>query len=363
MLDVDYMRLALTLAERGRLTARPNPMVGAVIVKDGRIVGCGFHVRPGEVHAEVAAIHDANCDIEGSTVFVNLEPCSFTGRTPPCADALIDQRVARVVCAIVDPNACVSGGGVERLRDVGIDVEVGTLAAEAERLNAAYLTHRHTGRPYVSLKWAQSLDGTIATTTGDSKWITGKQARARAHALRAEAQAVVVGVDTVVADNPALTVRHVSGEDPTPVILDSTCRTPPDAAAIRPGETIVATTVRSGKEDRGRLEAAGAEVLVVEENDTGRLSISRFLRALGERGLVHVLVEGGSRVAAGFLSSGCADRLVAFVAPRLLGTGITSVADLGIRHVKGHIPLSRVETVWAGDDLVYTADIGALPWE
>ena len=354
MIDADYIRLALTLAERGRLTARPNPMVGVVVVRDGQIIGSGYHVKPGTAHAEVAAIEHAGGRVAGSTVYVNLEPCSFEGRTPPCADLLVEREVARVVCCLEDPDARVSGAGFDRLRTAGIDVEVGLLAEEARRLNAAYLTHRRTLRPYVTLKLAQSIDGSIATRTGDAKWITGMAARTRGHALRAEAQAIVVGVATVLADDPALTVRHVCGEDPLRVILDTHLRTPEDATCVS-GAMIV--TTQSGGKAAERLERAGAEIVTVEADESGHPSVRALLAVLGTRDIIHVLVEGGSQMAAAFLKAGVVDQIAVFTAPRMLGEGVPSVADLGIQTVEAGVELADVRTEWLGRDLLYLADV------
>lgn len=354
MIDADYIRLALTLAERGRLTARPNPMVGAVVVRDGRILGSGYHLKPGTAHGEVAAIENAGGCVAGSTVYVNLEPCSFEGRTPACADLLVEREVARVVCCLEDPDTRVSGAGYDRLRNAGIEVEVGLLAEEGERLNAAYLTHRRTGRPYVTLKLAQSIDGSIATQVGDAGWITGEVARVRGHSMRAEAQAIVVGVGTLLADDPALTVRHVEGEDPLRVVLDTHLRTPADAACL-PGAMILTTD--AGGKTRARLEAAGAEIVTVEADESGRPSIQALLDVLGDRDIIHVLVEGGSKVAAGFLKVGVVDRIAAFTAPRMLGAGVPSVADLGIQTVDAGVELTGVQTEWLGHDLLYLADV------
>ncbi len=355
VIDADYIRQALTLAERGRLTARPNPMVGAVVVRDGEILGRGYHVRPGTAHAEVAAIDDAGGEVAGSTVYLTLEPCAFEGRTPACADLLVNRNVGRVVCCLEDPDARVSGAGFERLRDAGITVEVGLLADEAEKLNTAYLTHRRTGRPNVTLKLAQSLDGSIATCTGDSKWITGVAARARGHGLRAEAQAIVVGVGSVLADDPRLTVRHVEGENPLRVVLDTQLRTPPDAKCL-PGATIVAAN-GADADARKQLEASGARIMTVATDETGRPRVEALLDTLGSEDVIHVLVEGGSRVATAFLRARCVDRIAMFISPRMLGAGIPSVDDLGIRRIEESVQLSNVRTEWLGSDLLYEGDV------
>lgn len=351
MIDSDYIRLALTLAERGRQTTRPNPMVGAVVVRDGQILGRGYHAEPGGPHAEVAAIEDAGGCVRGSTVYVTLEPCCVQGRTPACTDLLIDRGVTRVVCCHADPDTRVSGEGFARLREAGVEVEVGVLEDVAEALNEVYLAHRRTGRPFVTLKLAQSIDGSIATRQGDSRWITGRLARTRGHQMRAEAQAVMVGVATVLADDPALTVRHVDGADPLRVVVDSQLQTPPDAACL---PAMIVTTSEDTEASR-RLEAAGAEVVQVGADDTGRPSVSALMEYLGARDVIHVLVEGGSRLAASCLKAGAVDRVAMFAAPRVLGSGVPSIDDLGIQTVDAGVELAGVRTEWLGDDLLYTA--------
>ena len=355
MTDKDYMRIALDLAERGRLTARPNPMVGAVAVHDGRIVGKGYHHEPGQPHAEVHALSTVQPGLDNVAVYATLEPCSFTGRTPPCSDFLIDRGVKRVVCAMVDPDKRVSGKGIQRLRDAGVETEVGVLEADAKHLNAAYLKHRETGFPYVTLKLAQSLDGSIATRTGDSKWITGEAARTKAHALRAEAQVVVVGVGTILADDPQLNVRKVKGQDPVKVVFDSTLRTPSGARVHSGAPLVLATGAVVDPERRRSAEEAGAEVWVTKRRDTP--SAREVLRLLAERDVIHVLVEGGSRIAASFLKERLVDRIVTFIAPKVIGDGVPSVGSLEFDGVADAVILVGPTVEWLGDDVVYTADV------
>lgn len=347
------MRLALDLAARGRTTARPNPMVGAVVVKDGRIVGSGYHERPGSGHAEVNALAGVSDEeARGSTVYVTLEPCSFTGRTPPCADLLVERNVARVVCAIEDPDARVSGQGFARLREAGIQVDVGPLAADAERLNAAYLTHRRCGRPIVTLKIAQSLDGSTGLLSGASKWITGPAARRRGHALRAEHQAIAVGIGTVLADDPALTVRHVDGDDPVKVVFDTELRVP-DAAQVLDGAPCIVCASATADEERGKaLEARGVEVWRFD----GRPKPDEVVRRLAERDVISLLIEGGRKLATSFLKARCVDRVAAFSAPILLG-GVPALGDLGFADVAEGVRLADTEVERVGADVLVTGSV------
>ena len=356
MSDEDYMRLALDLAERAKWTARPNPMVGAVVVKSGRIVGSGYHAEPGHGHGEVNALSGVSDAVAcGATIYVTLEPCNFKGRTPPCSDLLIEKGLARVVCAMADPDSRVSGSGIAKLRAAGVEVEVGVLAEDAERLNRPYLTHRRLGRPYVTLKMAQSLDGSIATVSGDSKWITGDLARRRGHGLRAEAQVIIVGVGTVIADDPELTVRHVDGESPQRVVFDSTLRIPADANVLRDAGTIVCSREDVDPDRVRQLEEQGAEVWKVPEVD-GRPSIVEALNRLAERDFIHVLVEGGSQLSSSFLRNKSVDRVAVFSAPKIVG-GMPAVLDIGVKMMQDALMLDNVKEESLGSDRLLIADV------
>ena len=319
-----WMRRALALAERGRGSTSPNPMVGAVLVRDGEVVGEGFHRAPGEPHAEALALAAAGALAAGATCYVTLEPCAHHGRTPPCADALVAAGVGRVVAAVQDPDPRVRGSGFARLRAAGVEVEVGVGAAEAEAQNAAFVLHRRLGRPRVTLKAAASLDGKVAAPDGTSQWITGAAARADAHRLRAEADAVVVGAGTALADDPRLTVRLPSwtGRQPLRVLVDSAGRVGArgqlfDASA----PTLVATTAAALPAATGAWAAAGAEVLVCAEapGAPGGVDLADLVKALGARDVLELLVEGGPRLHAAFWAAGLADRLVWYLAPLVIG--------------------------------------------
>jgi diaminohydroxyphosphoribosylaminopyrimidine deaminase / 5-amino-6-(5-phosphoribosylamino)uracil reductase len=321
-----WMRRAIELAERGRGSTSPNPMVGAVLLRQGEVVGEGFHQAPGEPHAEALALRAAGPRAAGATCYVSLEPCAHHGRTPPCADTLIAAGVARVVAAIEDPDPRVRGQGFERLRAAGVEVELGPGAATAEAQNAAFLLHRRKGRPRVTLKAAASLDGKVAAADGTSQWITGEAARADAHRLRAEADAVAVGAGTALADDPRLTVRLPGwrGRQPLRVLIDATGRTG-SAGHLFDGRapTLVATTAAAAPATLAAWAAAGAEVLLCPEARaaTGEagVDLAWLAKALGERGILELLVEGGPRLQASLWEAGLADRLVWYLAPLVIG--------------------------------------------
>ncbi len=356
MSDEAYMRLALDLARQGEGRTSPNPMVGAVAVRDGTVVGRGFHAQIGGPHAEVGALDEAGDRAAGATLYVTLEPCSHHGRTPPCADLVLSRGISRVVCAMVDPDPLVSGRGIERLQKAGVEVMVGVLEAEARRLNAFYVKHRTTGLPFVILKLAQSLDGRIATAPGDSRWITGEAARSRAHLLRSRVDAVLVGVGTVIADDPMLTVRRVAGRDPARVIVDSALRIPASARVFGPGRTIVATT-EGADEGRGRrLQEGGAEVWRLPSAE-GRVDLRALMAELGRQGFLSVMIEGGAAVAASALKAGVVDQAQVFIAPRVIGAGLGAVGDLGIERVADSVRLTEVEVERVGEDLLYIASV------
>jgi len=321
--DTTYMRRAIRLAERGRGLASPNPPVGAVVVQGGRIVGEGFHRGPGTAHAEMEAVEAAGEASRGATLYVTLEPCTHHGRTPPCAPRVIEAGFARVVIGTTDPNPAVDGRGVAALRDAGIDVTPGVRQTDAERLIQAFSKFIRTKRPFVTAKMAVSLDGRAAAADGSSRWITGPSARRDSHRMRAGADAVLVGIGTVLHDNPQLTVRlrGYAGRQPIRVVLDSSCRTPPDAAVLGDGEqTLIVTTDKATPEAEQALRHRGAEVLRLPSRD-GRVDLAAVMEALGRREVTHVLIEGGPTVIGDAVERGLADRYLFYVAPKLLGSG------------------------------------------
>jgi diaminohydroxyphosphoribosylaminopyrimidine deaminase / 5-amino-6-(5-phosphoribosylamino)uracil reductase len=357
------MRRALELAERGRGLTLPNPMVGAVIVTPaGEVVGEGFHAKAGGPHAEVEALRAAGPRARGATIYVTLEPCSHHGRTPPCAVAVVEAGVARVVCALADPNPLVSGRGLAILSEAGAEVVTGVGAADAERQNRAFLTAMRERRPHVTLKAAMTLDGKIADLHGASKWITGEAARRSAHRLRSESDAIVVGVGTVLRDDPELTVRleRPWPREPFRVVLDTAARTPRTARLIRAGapERALIVVGANAPEERTRgLAAAGATLVRCRTTD-GRVSLESLLTELFTREIRAVLVEGGGEVHASFLDAGLVDRVAVYVAPLLVGgRQATPMVGGGGRELKSAIKLGSMTTTSVGDDLLIEADV------
>lgn len=356
--DAAFMRLALDLAARGTGRTSPNPMVGSVVVRDGVVVGQGYYREYGGRHAEPQALEEAGDRARGAELYVTLEPCCHRGSTPPCTDAVIASGVTRVHVAMVDPDRRVSGKGIERLRAEGITVETGLLEAEARELNAAYVHHRETGRPFVLLKLAQTLDGRIATRNGHSRWITGEAARKRVHLMRSRADAVLVGIDTVLADDPRLTVRHVEGRQPRRIVLDSRARTPVEARVLNGEAPATICVTEAAPADRiDGLKQAGAEVLVLPGGE-GSVPVEPLKSTLGKAGIVTLMVEGGSRVAASFLRERAVDRIACFVAPRILGAGIPSIAGLELDDLSRAIDLRDTRVERLGDDFLVTGTPG-----
>jgi diaminohydroxyphosphoribosylaminopyrimidine deaminase / 5-amino-6-(5-phosphoribosylamino)uracil reductase len=321
------MRMALGLAVKGRTS--PNPRVGAVVVRDGEVVGRGYHPRAGEPHAEIFALNEAGDAATGADLYVTLEPCSHHGRTPPCCEAVIRAGIARVYVGMVDPDEKVAGRGIERLRDAGIEVVCPVLEDEARSINEAYIKHRTTGMPLVVLKSAMSLDGRIASRTGDSKWITGEKSRAYAHRIRAEVDAIVIGAGTARADNPSLTAR-VGRKTfyPKRVVVTRNGDLPHDLAMFSlPGETIVAVADSAPPDRLMKLEQAGARILKM--NDCGGwFSVREMLRQLGRMEMLSVMIEGGAGLAGRALDERVVDKAVFFYAPKIIG-GATAVSGIG----------------------------------
>lgn len=348
------MRRALALARRGVGKTAPNPAVGCVVVRDGKVVGRGWHKKAGTPHAEVHALNQAGELARGADVYVTLEPCAHYGKTPPCANALIAAGVARVWVGMVDPNPLVAGGGIRMLEDAGIEVESGILEEECRELNRPFIKWIQTRLPYVVLKSALTLDGMTATAAGDSRWVTSDRARQEVHRLRGRLDAIMVGVGTVVSDDPLLTCRLPGGKDPLRVVVDSTLRIPLHAALFgvrSAARTVVATCCR----DQGRIAAVaarGAEVLGCIEKD-GRVDLEDLLRRLGQMGVQSILLEGGAHLAGAALRAGLIDRLMVFIAPKLVGgVGMGLFAGAGVGLMKDAIRLEDVRVQQVGVDLL-----------
>lgn len=322
--DAHFMRIALEEALRGQGRTSPNPLVGCVIVRDDRIIGRGHHARAGSAHAEAAALASATEPVEGAEVFVTLEPCAHHGRTPPCAQALRDAKVARVVAGMIDPDPRVQGRGMKMLQDGEIETKVGVLQEECEAINEAFIIRTRHHRPHVTVKLAGSLDGRIATASGDSKWITNESSRHRVHQLRNDVDAIVVGAGTAIADHPRLTTRLPENPDarsPHRYVFDSHLRVPAEGPLFDLQQAATTFVCVEGVDParRAAMEATGVEVVELPANTDGRVAIDDFLQLLHQRGQMRLLVEGGAELAGAFFDGRRVDRLMLFVAPLLLG--------------------------------------------
>lgn len=351
------MALALEAAASADHRTSPNPMVGAVLARGGRVLASAHHRRRGEAHAEVLAIQAAGGAAAGADLFVTLEPCTVQGRTPPCVEAVVASRPRRVVVAMLDPNPAVNGAGVTALRAAGIPVEVGLGEARARRLNEFYVKRMSTGLPFVTAKFAASVDGRIATRTGDSRWISSAESRRRAHHLRHIHDAVLVGATTVVRDDPALTVR-LDGDhrQPLRVVLDSTLRVPGSARLLHEpgGAVVVLTGARAEPSRADQLRAAGAEVIAVGESPTGRVDALEALRVLARMEVLSVLVEGGAEVLGSFVDARAIDRVIAFLAPTVIGgaAAVAAVGGTGTATVAEALRLRDLEVELLGGDVL-----------
>jgi len=355
--DSHYLRAALKLAARGKGRTSPNPPVGAVVVQGGAIVGRGWHRGCGLPHAEVEALREAGEAARGATLYVTLEPCNHVGKTPPCTEAILAAGLNRVVFGQRDPNPRVEGAGAARLAAAGVEVAQ-VLQAECERFNEAWTKWVATGRPFGVLKGAASLDGRIAAAGGDSKWISSEASRRFAHRLRAECDAILVGVGTALADDPQLTCRTERGRDPLRVVVDSNLRLPATAKMLScPGRTLLACLEGAPAERRARLTAAGAEVLPLPADSAGRVSLPALLDVLGRRGVVSLLIEGGSEMNAAMLAAGLVDKLFIFLAPRLIGGRAAPglVGGPGVARVADGLSLRFERVRRVGPDLLIEA--------
>lgn len=339
--DDRYIAQTLRLAKKGLGKTHPNPMVGAVIVKGGKVIGSGYHHRAGKAHAEIEALRSMKVSSKGATLYVNLEPCSHQGKTPSCVEAIIAAGLSRVVCSTLDPNPSVSGGGAARLRQAGISVSVGTLSPEAKVLNEIFFGFHEKQRPFIAIKFAASLDGKIATSSHDSKWITNEKARAAARNLRSQYQAVLVGVNTVIDDDPHLGARQSGKRDPLRIILDSSLRVPLKSQVLRDDNVLIITTHRASRAKQKALADQGIPLFV---SDGDQIVLTELMGELARREIISVIVEGGGKVLGSFVDSRLVDKVYAFYGPLIIGgsDSVAAIAGKGASTIRQALKLTNL---------------------
>ena len=355
MIDEFFMKRAIKLARKGRGSVSPNPMVGALLVRNGKIIGQGYHRRFGGPHAEINAIRNAKENVAGSTLYVTLEPCCHEGKTPPCVDSIIAHKIARVVIGSIDANPLVSCQGIDVLRQNGIEVQTGILADECRKLNEVFFHYMETGKPFVTIKYAQTLDGRIATSSGQSQWISSGASLQFAHRLRADHDAILVGCGTVIQDNPALTVRLVRGRNPLRVIVDSHLRIPLNAKVFDQqsvAKTLVVTTVDKTHLKWKKLEDKGVEMMSIKADQEDHVNLKILFKRLSQKNISSILIEGGANILTSVLRQNIADRLVVVMAPKIIGRGIEAIGDLNIRTLKAAKKISIESVIRLEDDII-----------
>lgn len=353
--DERWMKRVLRLAEMGRGRTSPNPMVGAILVKDGEVAGEGYHAKAGEAHAEIIALQQAREEARGAVLYLNLEPCTHYGKTPPCAPRVIESGVKRVVIGMEDPNPLVKGKGIEILRRADLDVEVGILEKECQRLNEAFCKYILKKEPFVILKVAATVDGKLATRNGDSKWISGEASRRFVHKLRDQVDGVLVGIGTVLKDDPQLTARIRGGRDPYRIVLDSRLKIPEEAKVIgtSPSKTIIAATEFAPKDKIEKLEKRGVQILILDSQE-GKINLKSCLSKLGEIGMMSLMVEGGSQINGSFLDEGLIDKLLLFLSPKLIGDhqALGIFGGRGVSSLEEAVALKEMKTRRVGEDIL-----------
>jgi diaminohydroxyphosphoribosylaminopyrimidine deaminase/5-amino-6-(5-phosphoribosylamino)uracil reductase len=361
--EYQYMQRAFELAKKGIGRVNPNPLVGAVIVRGDKIIGEGYHEFFGGPHAEVNAFRSATESAEGATMYVTLEPCSHYGKTPPCAEAIVKNKIAKVVIGMLDPNALVAGKGVKLLEDNGIEVEYGYLCEELSQMNRVFLKFIQSKLPYVVMKTAMTLDGKIASKTGDSRWVSNEKSRAYVHQLRNELAGIMVGVDTVIADDPILTTRleNEEGRNPVRIVVDSSARIPLESKILNTADqakTIVAVTEKADSIKIAEIQELGNAVLIVKSSN-GKVDLTDLMVRLGENGIDGILLEGGATLNFSALEAGIVDEVMSFIAPKIIG-GVNSkspVGGEGIEFMKNAIELENIKIDQLGNDLMLTGKI------
>ncbi|MGN1206103.1 MAG: bifunctional diaminohydroxyphosphoribosylaminopyrimidine deaminase/5-amino-6-(5-phosphoribosylamino)uracil reductase RibD [Eubacterium sp.] len=354
-----YMRQALKLAETAMGHTSPNPMVGCVVVKNGKVVASGCHERYGEYHAERNALTRCQEDLTGADLYVTLEPCCHQGKTPPCTEIIIEKKIGRVFVGALDPNPKVDGGGIKILKEHGIEVITGILEKECLALNEIFFHYIKTGVPYVAMKYAMTLDGKIASVTGDSKWVTGEKAREHVHCLRKKYTAILVGIDTVLADNPMLNCRIREGVDPIRVICDSHLRLPVDSQIVKTAGTIrtIVAYTKANEERKKKLESTDVELLKIPGED--QVDLEKLIRTLGEQKIDSILVEGGGNIHGSLVKTGLVNRVYAYIAPKLIGgkDALSPVGGDGIVSMSKAIELENQEILHLGADYCILGDV------
>lgn len=360
MEDKIYMQRAIELAKKGAGFVNPNPMVGAVIVRNGKIIGEGFHEKYGELHAERNALKNCSESPKGATMYVTLEPCCHYGKTPPCTEAIIESGISRVVVGTLDINPVVAGKGAKILAEYGIKVEVGVMEKECRKLNRVFNKYMTTGIPYVVMKYAMTADGKIATTSGESKWITGEDARENVHRLRKNLSGIMVGVSTVIADNPGLDCRlNEPAKNPVRIICDSHLRTPLDSNVVKSANTNQ-TIIATSSDDDTRIaeyEKRGCTVLRLAQGKNG-VDLNSLMKILGDMGVDSILLEGGGTINYSALESKIVDEIHVHIAPKIFGGSSKSpVEGIGIKNINDAIKLNPINTTWAGEDLIIENEV------
>lgn len=358
MEDTKILRRALQLAKKGKGWTNPNPMVGAVIIKNGKIIGEGYHKKAGLPHAEAEAIRNAREDVKDATLYVTLEPCCIFGKTPPCAKLLIKSGIKRVICAIKDPNPKVHGKGITQLRKAGIEVILGMLEDEARLLNESFFTFHEKKRPFIALKFASSLDGKIATCRRESKWITNEKARKFARNLRSNYQAVVIGINTVLSDDPDLGARTKKKKDPLRIIMDSKLKIPLNSNILRDNNVLIATTIHADKEKKQELTKRNIPLLIFNAK---KIPLKKFLNELVKKEIISIFVEGGSQILGNFVDEKLADKIYAFSSPILIGgeKALGAIGGKGANRVSDALVLKNVNRKTFGDNLLTTGYISS----
>jgi diaminohydroxyphosphoribosylaminopyrimidine deaminase / 5-amino-6-(5-phosphoribosylamino)uracil reductase len=355
--DESYIQLTIEIAKKGEGSVSPNPLVGCVITKNNKIIGAGYHQKFGEEHAEINAINSATESLEGSTLFVNLEPCNHHGKTPPCVDRIIKEKIKRVVIGTLDINPLVSGNGVKALKKAGIEVKVGVLEKECLELNKFFFKYISKKLPYVTLKAAQTLDGLIADMDNYSEWISSEQSRKYVHSLRAKYDAVLIGSETARIDNPKLTVRIVEGRNPYRIILDSRLDLNPELNVFKINKdkkTILVTIAdyASKKNKIKKFEQLGVKMIFVKKNHNGRVHLKSTIKEMAKIGIASILVEGGSKTFSSFVKQELFDDIMMFISPKILGNGVKTFSELSFRNLDSALKLKIKSNEIIGEDVL-----------